>query len=72
MGKGRGVCTRLGGDEGMLLSGELGAPSKELEVCFGDLEPAEERFYILYGLRFSLKRYEDIEGMKNKEEIFLI
>lgn len=55
----------------MLLSGEPGAPSKELEVCFRELEPAKERFEILCGLRFSLRKYEDTEGIKNEEEISL-
>ena len=31
----------------MLLSGEPGAPSEELEVCFRELELAKERFNIL-------------------------
>ena len=56
----------------MLLSGEPGAPSKELEVCFRELEPTEERFDILCGLRLSLRKYEDTEVIKNEEEIFLI
>ena len=46
MGKGRGGCTELDGGEGVLLSRELGAHSKEQEVCFGELELAEERFDI--------------------------
>ena len=55
----------------MLLSEEPEAPSKELEVCFRELEPTEERFDILCGLRFSLRKYEDTEGIKNEEEISL-
>ena len=43
----------------MLLSREPGAPSEELEVCFRELETAEERFDILCGLRFSLRKYKD-------------
>ena len=51
IGKGRGGCTGLGGGEGMLLSRELGALSEELEVCFGELEPMEERFDIFVGVK---------------------
>ena len=40
----------------MLLFREPGVSSEELEVCFGELEPAEERFDILFGLRFSLRK----------------
>ena len=54
--KGRGGCTGLGGSKGMLLLGEPGAYLEELEVCFGELEPAEERFDISFGLRFSLRK----------------
>ena len=54
--KGRGGCARLGGSDGMLLLRELGACLKELKVCFGELEPAKERFDILFGLRFSLRK----------------
>ena len=56
----------------MLLSGELGAPSEELEVCIGELKLVKERFDILCRLRFSLRKYEDTEGKKNEEEIFII
>ena len=51
MGKGRGGCIGLGGREGMLLFGELGVLSKELEVCFGELEPAEEKFDMFVGVK---------------------
>ena len=51
MGKGRGGCIGLGGGEGMLLSGKLGALSEELVVCFGELELAEENFDILVGVK---------------------
>ena len=44
IGKGRGRCAGLGGGEGMLLFGEPEASSKELEVCFGELELVEERY----------------------------
>ena len=40
----------------MLLLGEPGAYLEELEVCFGELEPEEERFDISFGLRFSLRK----------------
>ena len=40
----------------MLFLRELRASSKELEVCLGELEPIEERFDILFGLRFSLRK----------------
>ena len=43
MGKGRGGCTGLGGGEGVW---SLESLSKELEECFGELEPSEEGFDI--------------------------
>lgn len=52
IGKGRGGCAGLGGGEGMLLFEEPEASSEELEVCFGELEPAEERFDIFFYLGF--------------------
>ena len=51
MGKWRGGCTGPSGGEGMLLSEELRALSEELEVSFGELEPAEERFEIFLGVK---------------------
>ena len=56
----------------MLLFGESEALSEELEVYFGELEPVEERFDIFVWVKVSLRKYEDIEEMKNEEEIFLI
>ena len=38
----------------MLLFGEPEASSNELKVCFRELELVEERFDILFGLRFFL------------------
>ena len=48
MGKGRGWCTRLSGGR----SANSGSASKVLEECCGELEPSEEEFDILVGLRF--------------------
>ena len=56
IGKRKGGCAGLGGGEGMLLFREPRVSSEKLEVCFGELEPAEERFDILFGLRFSLRK----------------
>ena len=52
--KGRGGFAGFGGGEGMLLFGEPKASSNELKVCFRELELVEERFDILFGLRFFL------------------
>ena len=51
MGKWRGGCTGPSGGEGMLLSRVLGMLLEELEVCFGELELAEERFDIFVGVK---------------------
>ena len=52
--KGRGGFAGFGGGEGMLLFGEPKASSNELKVCSRELELVEERFDILFGLRFFL------------------
>ena len=44
--KGGGRSTGLGGGGGMLVLGEPEASSKELELCFRELEPAKEKLDI--------------------------
>ena len=46
MGKGREGCRGLGGGEGVQ---SVEALSKELEECYGELEPSEEEFDIFCG-----------------------